>query len=77
LSSNKVVYLTIKIHKHPTLADGICDLRTRKIKTTFFSQINTIIDWNKISKIIDNDYSKGKSAVGKPFYDGLFLVKFK
>ena len=43
----------MKIYKQPTLADSICDLRTRKIKTTFFTQINTIIDWNAISKIID------------------------
>jgi len=65
----------MKIHKQPTLADSICDLRTRKIKTTFFTQINTIIDWDTISKIIDIDYSKGKSAVGKPSYDGLLLFK--
>ena len=65
----------MKIHKQPTLADSICDLRKRKIKTTFFNQINTILDWNKISKIIDKDYSKGKSAVGKPSYDGLLLFK--
>ena len=65
----------MKIHKQPTLADSICDLRTRKIKTTFFSQINTIIDWDSISKIIDIDYSKGQSAVGKPSYDGLLLFK--
>ena len=65
----------MKIYRQPTLADSICDLRTRKIKTTFFTQINTIIDWNAISKIIDVDYSKGKSAVGKPSYDGLLLFK--
>ena len=61
--------------KTPTLADSICDLRTRKIKSTFFKQINTLIDWNKISELIDLDYSKGKSAVGKPSYDGLLLFK--
>ena len=65
----------MKLHKQPTLADSICDLRTRKIKTTFFSQINTIIDWDRISKIIDTDYSKGTSVVGKPSYDGLLLFK--
>jgi IS5 family transposase len=59
----------------PTLADSICDLRTRKIKSTFFKQINTLIDWDKISKLIDLDYSKGKSATGKPSYDGLLLFK--
>lgn len=65
----------MKIHKQPTLADSICDLRTRKIKSTFFKQINTLIDWDKISKLIDLDYSKGKSATGKPSYDGLLLFK--
>ncbi len=65
----------MKRQKTPTLADSICDLRTRKIKRTFFSQINALIDWNSISKIIDKDYSRGKSAVGKPSYDGLLLFK--
>ena len=65
----------MKKQYQPTLADSICDLRTRKIKKTFFSQINTIIDWNKISKVIDKDYSKGESAVGTPSYDGLLLFK--
>ena len=65
----------MKIQKQPTLADSICDLRARKIKQTFFTQINTLIDWNAISKMIDKDYSRGKSAVGKPSYDGLLLFK--
>ena len=61
--------------KSPTLADSVCDLRTRKIKKTFFTQINTLIDWEGISSIINQDYNKGKSAVGKPSYDGLLLFK--
>jgi IS5 family transposase len=65
----------MKIHKQPTLADSICDLRARKVKKTFFTQINTLIDWETISKIINKDYSKGKSATGKPSYDGLLLFK--
>jgi len=65
----------MKIQPQPTFADSICDLRARKVKTTFFSQINTLIDWENISKIIDKDYSKGKSATGKPSYDGLLLFK--
>jgi IS5 family transposase len=65
----------MKLQKQPTLADTICDLRARKIKRTFFSQINELIDWNKIEKLIDADYSKGKSAVGKPSYSGLLLFK--
>ena len=65
----------MKIRKDPTLADSICDLRTRKIKATFFSQINTIIDWKEIGLLIDKDYSKGKSATGTPSYDGILLFK--
>ncbi|NPD48328.1 IS5 family transposase [Lentimicrobium sp. S6] len=65
----------MKIRKEPTLADSICDLRTRKIKSTFFSQINTIIDWKRIGQLIDQDYSKGKSATGTPSYDGVLLFK--
>lgn len=65
----------MKAVKNPTLADSICDLRTRKIKTTFFTQINTLLDWDKLQKIINKHYSKGKSAVGCPSYDGLLLFK--
>lgn len=65
----------MKLDKKPTLADSFCDLRTRKIKTTFFNQINQLIDWKIISSIIDNDYQKGKSATGTPSYDGLLLFK--
>lgn len=59
----------------PSLADSICDLRSRKIKKTFFTQINTILDWDSISKVISQHYQKGKSATGKPSYDGLLLFK--
>ena len=65
----------MKIQKQPTLADSICYLRARKIKKTFFTQINTLIDWDTISILINNDYLKGKSATGKPCYDGTLLFK--
>jgi len=65
----------MKMINTPTLADSICDLRTRKIKTTFFSQINELLDWKSISLIIDKDYQRGKSATGKPSYDGVLLFK--
>lgn len=65
----------MKLEKEPTLADSFCDLRTRKIKTTFFTQINELLDWEKISLIIDTHYHKGKSVTGKPSYDGLLLFK--
>jgi transposase, IS5 family len=59
----------------PTLADSICDLRSRKIKRTFFVQINTLIDWKPFISIINLHYTKGKSATGKPSYSGLLLFK--
>ena len=65
----------MKIHQDPTFADSICDLRTRKIKTTFFNQMNKLIDWDSISQIITSDYTRGKSAVGTPSYDGVLLFK--
>ena len=58
-----------------TLADSICDLRSRKIKRTFFTQINNLIDWNKVDHIISKHYTKGNSATGKPAYEGLLLFK--
>lgn len=59
----------------PSLADSICDLRSRKIKRTFFNQINTLLDWSSVSSVISQHYKKGKSATGKPSYDGLLLFK--
>jgi len=66
----------MRLHKNPTLADSICDLRTRKIKTIFFTQINTLFDWKEICRLKDKDYSMGKSATGKPSYDGFCFLKY-
>lgn len=65
----------MELIKQPTLADSICDVRSRKIKRTFFNQINTLIDWQTIRAIINTHYTKGKSATGKPSYSGLLLFK--
>lgn len=65
----------MKLQASPTLADSICDLRTRKIKRQFFSQINSLLDWKSIGGVIDKHYHKGKSATGTPSYDGLLLFK--
>lgn len=59
----------------PTLADSICDLRSRKIKSTFFHQINELLDWKSLTAIINTHYTKGTSATGTPAYDGLLLFK--
>jgi IS5 family transposase len=63
----------MKVYHNPTLADSICDLRARKIKKTFFTQINFLLDWEKVSQLIDKHFKKGKSAPSCPSYDGLLL----
>lgn len=65
----------MEIVRHPTLADSICDLRSRKIKRTFFTQINTLLDWDPIIKVLKQHYTKGQSATGTPSYSGLLLFK--
>jgi IS5 family transposase len=50
-------------------------VQARKIKKTFFTQINTLIDWDAISILINKDDSKGKSATRKPSYDGYYFLK--
>jgi len=65
----------MKRYKEPSFADSVCDVRVRKIKIQFFQQINTLLDWESISKTIDKYYSKGQSASGNPSYDGLLLFK--
>jgi IS5 family transposase len=65
----------MKTNRAPSLADSICDVRTRKIKSTFFTQMNELLDWTAIKNTIDIHYTKGKSATGKPAYDGVLLFK--
>lgn len=59
----------------PTLADSICDLRTRKIKKQFFNQINALLDWKSIVSLMDKHLPRGKNAVGQSSYDNLLLLK--
>lgn len=47
----------------------------RKIDMTFFDNINKIVDWNKIEKIVKKHYDKGVSVDGRPAYSGLLLFK--
>ncbi len=58
-----------------SLAGSICELRTRKIKKTFFTQINTALDRGSIESVISAFYQKGRSATGKPGDDGLLPFK--
>lgn len=63
-----------KIINH-TMADALCSTRTRKAKNVFLEQVETLIDWTPIVKIIEKYYTKVKSATGRPAYSGLCLFK--
>ncbi|MFK8295749.1 transposase [Capnocytophaga canimorsus] len=51
------------------------DVERRTRKSSFYAQVDTIIDWKLISAIIDKHYQKGLSASGEKPYDGLLLFK--
>lgn len=57
----------------PSFADVV--LGQRKVKQTFFSQIDKLIDWNPIRGIIEIAYTKGYKSTGRPSYDSLILFK--
>ena len=58
----------------PSFADLF--LGQRKVKQTFCSQINTVIDWAPIRAIIEVAYTNYKST-GRPSYDSLVLFKIE
>lgn len=47
----------------------------RKIDMTFFDNINTVVNWDRLNTIIKKHYDKGLSADGRPAYSGLLLFK--
>lgn len=49
----------------------------RKVKKTFFNQINKVIDWEPIRRIIEDAYTKGNSKTGRPSYDALVLFRIE
>ena len=59
----------------PSFADIF--LGQRKVKQTFFSPINTVIDWAPIHAIIEVAYTKGYNSTGRPGYDSLVLFKIE
>ena len=59
----------------PNFADLI--VGHRKVKQSFFFQIDQIIDWNPIRGLIEIAYTKGNKATGRPNYDSLVLFKIE
>ncbi len=65
----------MKIEKKPSLADVISDVPVRKIKSVFFSQMNTLIDWRIISNLINKHYLKVQSVTGSRVTTGFYCSK--
>ena len=59
----------------PSFADVF--LGQRKVKQSFFSQIDKIVDWKPIRDLIETTYTKGRKSTGRPSYDGLVLFKIE
>jgi len=59
------------------LTIGFADLAVsrRKIKEDFFNQINILLDWRPIAKVINRYCQNGVSATGRLSYEGLLLFK--
>ena len=47
----------------------------RKLKSTFFTQIDKLINWDEMDRMIKQYYNKGFSVAGRPSYSGLILFK--
>lgn len=50
-------------------------VESRKLKDGFFRQIDKILDWDKISNILDEYYPKGRSVSGRKSYPSILLFK--
>ena len=47
----------------------------RKINDKFLRQIDSLLDWNKIEKILNKYYHKGESVAGRKAYPAILLFK--
>ena len=65
--------------KHPSSTPSFADLflGRRKVKQTFFFQIETLIDWNPVRGIIEAAYTTGCKTTGRPSYDSMVLFKIE
>ena len=50
-------------------------MRARKSQNRFLTQVDTLIDWDKVRKLIEKKYTKKQNAVGTKAYDCILLFK--
>ena len=72
-------FLYLYTMKQQSSLAGFADiiLGQRKVKQTFFSQMNQIIDWDPIRRLIEVAYTKGSKSTGRPSYDSIILFKIE
>lgn len=73
IRNSQCLYILKQKPSSPSFADLL--LGQHKVKQTFFSQIDKIIDWTPIRSIIEIAYTKGYKSTCRPSYDGLVLFK--
>ena len=58
---------------------SFCDLQLqgRKVKSKFFNQINAVIDWSALRRLVAPAYGKGFSLEGRPCYDCMVLFRME
>lgn len=52
-------------------------LQRRKVKSEFFNQINSVIDWHPLRALIEPCLGKGLSTTGRPCYDCMVLFRIE
>jgi len=61
----------------PQLSFGDLQLQRRKVKSEFFNQINSVIDWHPLRALIEPCLGKGLSTTGRPCYDCMVLFRME
>ena len=63
--------------KSPQLSFGDLQLQRRKVKSEFFYQINSVIDWHPLRALLESCLGKGFSPTGRPCYDCMVLLRME
>lgn len=67
----------MKRAKTSQLSFGDLQMHRRKVKSEFFNQINAVIDWRPLRRLVEPAYAKGFSRTGRPCYDSMVLFRME
>ena len=67
----------MKREKTSQLGFGDLQMQRHKVKSELFTQINAVMDWHPLRRLIDPAYAKGESATGRPCYDCMVLFRME